>query len=171
MRRTQFRLRMLLLLVALVAVGPAWTRPKVEHDVRCAECREYVKRLECIRKLYQSGFQGCIWPVTSDHGEFLDRAVVGMRKYRRQRGEFPKQWHQIRFRFVADLGTAFRLDDPRIYPAEDDGNRWRPIHSNTTYVIASAGRDRFVMRAVDQDGDDLHLVDQDTIRPSDGIWP
>ena len=94
-----------------------------------------------------------------------------MTKYRRQHGEFPRQWHQIRFMFVAGHGKAFRLDDPRIYPKKDDGNRWRPINSDTTYVIGSAGRNKYVIRAVGQDGDDLHLIDQDTIRPSDGIWP
>ncbi len=79
---------------------------------------------------------------------FLPNAAEEMAKYHKKHGEYPKQWHLLGFDFSF---TPYRTDDPEVYPKKEYGDRWRPRDCQYTYVIKEAGKEHFLIQALNKD--------------------
>jgi hypothetical protein len=93
-----------------------------------------------------------------------------MNAYRRRYGVFAKAWHELGFSYVVEF-FPYQSDDPAQFPTKQGGARWRPLGSDTTYVITRSGKDGFTIEAQDAIGTTLHLVTEDTSETRFGVWP
>lgn len=83
---------------------------------------------------------------------FLMLAADEMKAFHAQYKSYARDWYRLGFDYAY---PTYRITDPDIWPRRADKNRWRPRGSHYTYVIAEAGPDAFLIRAIGNDDDEV----------------
>jgi hypothetical protein len=93
---------------------------------------------------------------------FLNLAGEEMAKYRHAHKRFATQWHQLGFDYAYPY---YHKTDPGLRATPGDKNRWKPRGGSYTYVIAAAGRDSFLIKALDNRGKSVYELKQGMVYP------
>lgn len=88
---------------------------------------------------------------------FLNLAGEEMAKYHRAHEKYAAQWYRLGFDYAY---PAYRLSDPGLRATPTDKNRWKPRGSHFTYILVTAGRDTFLIKALDSQGKPVYELKQ-----------
>ena len=80
---------------------------------------------------------------------FLQLAARAMADYHAAHGTYPSQWWQLGMTF---RNGPYRITDPGIRPTKQDGSLWRPPDCRFSYRIVKAGKDSFLIEALNDQG-------------------
>lgn len=116
----------------------------------------------------RAGFEGkAMADVQADVGRpepvlFLLKASEEMERYHGEHGKYADRWHRLNFHFARG---GYRVTDPGIDPTEEDGARWRPKKCKYTYVIESADKNSYLIRAINEEGSAEYEIEQGMDKP------
>lgn len=80
---------------------------------------------------------------------FLAAAAASMSDYRKKQGTFSREWRQLEIVYSA---VPYRPYSKNIRPNENDVDVWRPRGCDFYYRIAEAGKDNYLIQAINNDG-------------------
>lgn len=93
---------------------------------------------------------------------FLILAGEEMATFHEEYGSYARDWFRLGFDYAY---PNYRTTDPDIWPRREDKNSWKPRGAHYTYVIESATKDRFLIRALGEDGKPAYELRQGMKEP------